>query len=88
VDPPVGEKLEHGDFFGCARNLGRRDGPRVASVTREKHGPRVGGPSAAEFTLFFSIFYLNVFLIFNCYFCLIFSFNLDFEFEFKMRLQL
>jgi hypothetical protein len=51
--PTSRRELEHGDyFFGCARILGRRNGPRVASGTRERNGPRVGGPSAAEFSLF------------------------------------
>ena len=69
--PTSRRELEHGDyFFGCARILGRRNGPRVASGARERNGPRVGGPSAAEFSLF------SVFL---------FHFPISFYFKFQFQ---
>ena len=69
--PTSRRELEHrDDFFGCARILGRRNGPRVASGARERNGPRVGGPSAAEFSLF------SVFL---------FHFPISFYFKFQFQ---
>jgi hypothetical protein len=70
--PTSRRELEHGDhFFGCTRILGRRNGPRVASGARERNGPRVGGPSAAEFSLLFSVF--------------LFHFPISFYFKFQFQ---